>query len=44
MNNINIGTPVPRPPGIENDRDEIMNLVSDLSEAYTFSQICYGLF
>ncbi|XP_059418743.1 uncharacterized protein si:ch211-122l24.6 [Carassius carassius] len=44
MNNINIGTPVPRPPGIEDDRDEIMNLVSDLSEAYTFSQICYGLF
>uniref|UniRef100_A0A9J7X935 Si:ch211-122l24.6 n=1 Tax=Cyprinus carpio carpio TaxID=630221 RepID=A0A9J7X935_CYPCA len=44
MNNINIGTPVPRPPGIEDDRDEIMNLVSDLSEAHTFSQICYGLF
>ncbi|XP_050987314.1 uncharacterized protein si:ch211-122l24.6 [Labeo rohita] len=44
MNNINIGTPVPRPPGIEQDRDEIMNLVSDLSEASTFSQICYGLF
>ncbi|KAF4117592.1 uncharacterized protein si:ch211-122l24.6 [Onychostoma macrolepis] len=44
MNNINIETPVPRPPGIEKDRDEIMNLVSDLSEAYTFSQICYGLF
>ncbi|XP_043111143.1 uncharacterized protein si:ch211-122l24.6 [Puntigrus tetrazona] len=44
MNNINIGTPVPRPPGIEKDRDEIMNLVSDLSEAYTFTQICYGLF
>ncbi|XP_052466634.1 uncharacterized protein si:ch211-122l24.6 [Carassius gibelio] len=44
MNNINIGTPVPRPPGIEDDRDEIMNLVSDLSEAYTFSQICNGLF
>ncbi|KAL1280756.1 hypothetical protein QQF64_015356 [Cirrhinus molitorella] len=44
MNNINIGTPVPRPPGIEQDRDEIMNLLSDLSEADTFSQMCYGLF
>ncbi|XP_073705486.1 uncharacterized protein [Garra rufa] len=44
MNNINIETPVPRPPGIEQDRDEIMNLVSDLSEANTFLQICYDLF
>lgn len=44
MNNMNIRTPVPRPAGIEENRDEIMMALSDVAEAHPFTQMSYGLF
>ncbi|XP_051556402.1 uncharacterized protein si:ch211-122l24.6 [Myxocyprinus asiaticus] len=45
MNNITIGTPVPRAPKTEDDKDPaIMNIISGVAKADPFSQMCYGLF
>ncbi|XP_077077874.1 uncharacterized protein LOC143740990 isoform X1 [Siphateles boraxobius] len=44
MNNMKIGSPVPMLAGIDEDRDEILTLCSDVSDAHPFKQMCYGLF
>ncbi|NP_001119861.1 uncharacterized protein LOC557261 [Danio rerio] len=44
MDKIGIETPVPRPPGVDEDRDEIMVLIDDLLQCHMSTQMVYKVF
>lgn len=44
MDKTGIKTPVPRPPGVDEDRDEIMVLINDLLQCHMCTQMVYKVF